>query len=108
MASDRDDPFYIDPGIWKAARSLSLEARGMLVTLIMHAALTEGKTLAVDDKFLRSLSTHARDKRSALKRFEEIVAAGFARRVESGAFLIAPEWWKFETEMDDKDDTTTS
>jgi hypothetical protein len=61
----------------------------------MRAAVVRSYTMQVDVKLLRSLSPHRSAKRNAQKYFDELVAQKFVRRVESGAYLIAPELWAF-------------
>lgn len=101
-----DEPIYVSANLMAVMQDLSLEARGVLVELIMQAAVARSKTLSVDLAFLQSLSSHEDDRRNAQAHFDELARREIVREVSPGVFLIAPGLWAFQEDMDKPDKPT--
>jgi hypothetical protein len=95
-----EEPFYISSNWLEATRHLPLQATGLLMDLITHAAMGGSKALFVDRELLLSTANTQRDRAEVESWFDLLVKCSFVQPLGEGDYLIAPGLWAFGEDLD--------
>ena len=80
----------------EVTRPLSLEERGLLVDLVLTAALWELPTLPLNVEVILAMARDEDEGACILERFAELCRLELVREVSPGLFEIAPGLWRLE------------